>query len=178
LARESLVEKLVEAPCPTAWGDDFKIAVFRSLVDGAEHVACFRGTPDPESPTLVRVQYHNVAADVFKMAGASDLGKVFEAIANGDAGVLLYMYPQEYTPYRSVMTNVVGRDRKRPEEVNLSAIDAASVNTVNPGFRDFGVGAQILRMLGVGKIRLLTNNPRKIIGLEGYGIHVEAYQRY
>ena len=178
LARESLVEKLVEAPCPMVWGDDFHIAVFRSLVDGAEHVACYRGNAEPDVATLVRVQYHNVASDVFQMHGGNDITKVFEALTAADAGVLLYMYPAEFSPYRSIMTHVVGRDRKRPDEVKIAAIDSAAVNTMNPDFRDFGVGAQILSQLGVGKIRLLTNNPRKIIGLEAYGIHIAAYQGY
>jgi 3,4-dihydroxy 2-butanone 4-phosphate synthase / GTP cyclohydrolase II len=178
LARESLVEKLVDAPLATAWGDDFHIAVFRSLVDGAEHVACYRGDSDPDVETLVRVQYHNVAADVFQMHGGNNITKVFEALKAADSGVLLYMYPAEFSPYRSVMTHVIGRDRHRPDEVKITAIDAESVNSVNPDFRDFGVGAQILSQLGAGKVRLLTNNPRKIIGLEAYGIHITAYQGY
>lgn len=178
LARESLVEKLVEAPVETTWGDDYRIAVFRSLVDGAEHVAIYRGAPSPDTETLVRVQYHNVASDVFHINGGNDISKVFEALSAADAGVLLYMYPAEFTPYRSIMTHVIGRDRKRPDDVKIAAIDAESVNSVNPGFRDFGVGAQILGQLGVGKLRLLTNNPRKIVGLEAYGIHIDAYQGY
>ena len=178
LSHESLVEKLVEAPCPTEYGDDFRVAVFKSLVNHSEHVALIKGHPRPEIQTLVRVQYHIVTSDVFMARTSShgrDLRGALKAISEAEAGVFLYMYPQEQTPYKTVMTHVLHRGPGRSEARSrgeVKAIDAEQVNRVNPEFRDFGVGAQILSMLGVGKARLLTNNPRKIIGLEAYGIQI------
>ncbi len=179
LSTESLVEKLVEAPCPTAYGDDLRVAVFKSLVDGSQHVALIKGQPSPDTETLVRVQYHNVVTDVFK-ATTSHQGHTLQgalsAISKAEAGVILYMYPAQQTPYKTVMSHVVHADKGRtPQDyVQPPAIDADEVNQVNPVFRDFGTGAQILSDLGVGQIRLLTNNPRNIVGLEAYGLQIVA----
>jgi GTP cyclohydrolase II len=87
-------------------------------------------------------------------------------------GVLLYMYPHNQTPEDAVRAALAGRPASSRGEVKLSAIDAKQVNTVNPEFRDFGVGAQILSSLGVGRLRLLTDHPRRIVGLEAYGLHL------
>jgi 3,4-dihydroxy 2-butanone 4-phosphate synthase/GTP cyclohydrolase II len=176
LARESVVEKLVQAACPTEWAEDFQLAVFRSRVDGAEHLALFRGELDPEAETLVRVQYHNPVADVFQGAigGKQPQFKgVMHALSQAERGVLLYLYPRSQSPFMAVQTALRG-PAQPPQEVRLEAINAESVNTVNPEFRDFGTGAQILSQLGVGRIRLLTNNPRRIVGVEAYGLHIEA----
>lgn len=180
--RESLVEKLVDAPCPTEFGDDFRVAVFKSVVDNSQHVALYRGTITPDSPTLVRVQYHVVTADVFHGTTGKHRGQVHEALTTigaAQGGVLLYMYPHEQTPYRSVVTHVLQQQPGEEAEAHTtrqgedgSMIRARSVNQVNPEFRDFGVGAQILRALGVGKTILLTNNPKRIIGVEGYGLDI------
>jgi 3,4-dihydroxy 2-butanone 4-phosphate synthase/GTP cyclohydrolase II len=176
LAHESLVEKLVEAPCPTEFGD-FRVAVFKSLVNGVEHVAMIKGHPQADRDTLVRVQHHIVTSDVFLATGGGHgrrLRGAMKAISEAESGVFLYMYPEEQTPYRAVMKHVLGRDivpaQREPEQAK--AIHASQVNVVNPVFRDFGIGAQILSELGVGRVRLLTNNPRRIVGLEAYGIHI------
>ena len=178
LSTESLVERLVEAPCPTEYGDDFRVAVFRSLVNNAEHLALIKGEVKPDQETLVRVQYHVVTADVF-MATATSHGKTLrgalKVISEAESGVFLYMYPQEQTPFKTVMSHVVNQGKGRSEARSrgeMAAIDAREVNRVNPEFRDFGVGAQILAQLGVGRARLLTNNPRKIVGLEAFGIQI------
>lgn len=180
LSHESLIEKLVEAPCPTAYSDDFRIAVFKNLVDGSQHVALIKGKPEPGVETLVRVQYHNVVTDAFMGTGSKGghtLQGSLKALAQADVGVLLYMYPHQQTPYRSVMTQVLrggerAEQRREGFEQPPPAIDASSVNQVNPEFRDFGTGAQILSQLGVGRIRLLTNHPRNIVGLEAYGLNI------
>lgn len=175
LARESLLERLVDEPCPSLFGDDFRVAVFRSVLDGAQHVALYRGALRPDVETLVRVQYHNVVSDVF-WGGASDRRGVIEgtmkALTEASQGVLLYMYPHNQTPEDAVRAALAGRPASSRGEVKLSAIDAKQVNTVNPEFRDFGVGAQILSSLGVGRLRLLTDHPRRIVGLEAYGLHL------
>jgi 3,4-dihydroxy 2-butanone 4-phosphate synthase/GTP cyclohydrolase II len=178
LLHESIVEKLVEAPCPTEYGDDFRVAVFKSLVNHSEHVALIKGEPKADEETLVRVQYHIVTSDVF-MARTSPHGRnlrgALKAISQAESGVFLYLYPQEQTPYKTVMSHVLQRGPQRSEASfrgEVKPIDSKTVNQVNPEFRDFGVGAQILSMLGVGKVKLLTNKPRKIVGLEAYGIQI------
>ncbi|MEO1269183.1 MAG: 3,4-dihydroxy-2-butanone-4-phosphate synthase [Myxococcota bacterium] len=149
LQRESLVEKLLEAPCPNEYGDDFRVFVFQSGVDGSQHVALVKGQPTAEEPTLVRVQYHIVTA-----------------------GVLIYMYPPEQTPLQSIQSHLLqepsvwAKGNPDPEK---------AVNTVHPMARDIGIGCQILSDLGVGQITLITNNPRKIVGLESYGLEVVGY---
>lgn len=175
LARESLLERLVDEPCPSLFGDDFRVAVFRSVLDGAQHVALYRGALRPDVETLVRVQYHNVVSDVF-WGGAQDrrgvLQGTMKALTEATQGVLLYMYPHNQTPEDAVRSALAGRPASSRGELRLSAIDAKQVNTVNPEFRDFGVGAQILSSLGVGRLRLLTDHPRRIVGLEAYGLHL------
>jgi 3,4-dihydroxy 2-butanone 4-phosphate synthase/GTP cyclohydrolase II len=175
LARESLLERLVDEPCPSLFGDDFRVAVFRSVLDGAQHVALYRGALRPDVETLVRVQYHNVVSDVF-WGGAPDRRGVIQgtmkALTEASQGVLLYMYPHNQTPEDAVRAALAGRPASSRGELRLSAIDAKQVNTVNPEFRDFGVGAQILSSLGVGRLRLLTDHPRRIVGLEAYGLHL------
>jgi len=179
LLHESIVEKLVEAPCPTEYGEDFRVAVFKSLVNHSEHVALIKGQPRPDEETLVRVQYHIVTSDVF-MARTSSHGRTLrgalKVISKAESGVFLYLYPQEQTPYKTVMSHVLQRGPDRSKAREVKPIDSTRVNQVNPEFRDFGVGAQILSMLGVGRVKLLTNNPRKIIGLEAYGINITDYE--
>jgi 3,4-dihydroxy 2-butanone 4-phosphate synthase/GTP cyclohydrolase II len=177
LARESLVERLSTHPCPTPLASDFQLSVFRSLVDGAEHLALWRGPMDPDAETLVRVQYHNPVADIFGgMLGDKKphLQGTLRALAQAERGVLLYMYPASLTPSAAVQA-ALRKAVSPPQEVRLEAIRAEQVNTVNPEFRDFGTGAQILSSLGVGRIRLLTNNPRRIVGVEAYGLQIEAF---
>ncbi len=181
MQRESLVEKLVDAPCPSEYGDDFRVAVFRSVVDGTEHLAFYRGAIREDAPTHVRVQYHLAASDVFRARVGRAYGQLqhaLEKIAQAEAGVVLYMYPPEHSPLRSVLSQVVPH---APEgSVHLPALQdedaearrARLVNQVSPEFRDFGVGAQILRALGVGQCVLLTNNPKRIVGVEGYGLQI------
>ncbi len=177
LARESVVEKLLQEACPTEHADDFQLAIFRSRVDGSEHMALFRGDLSPDEETLVRVQYHNAIFDSFgaKIAGRkASLPGAMRAIAEARAGVLLYMYPNKFSPALAAKAAFTSAkpDAKAPSELRLEAINASEVNTVNPEFRDFGTGAQILSSLGVGKIRLLSNNPRRIVGLEAYGLQI------
>jgi 3,4-dihydroxy 2-butanone 4-phosphate synthase/GTP cyclohydrolase II len=170
MQHEGLVERIVDAPFPTRYGDDFRVAVFQSLPDRMQTVVVFRGEIDPDRPTTVRVQHHKVATDVFMgttQGHDGHLGWCMNEIARADAGVMVYMYPPEQTPLSAIMGQVLGQKIVEDEDG-----DDKAVNSLNPAFRDLGIGAQILSMLGVGKIRLLSHTTRRVVGLEGYGLEI------
>ncbi len=149
--RERLVELITESAFNSSWGE-FKLRVYRSLPDGRQHLAFIRGTPSV-SPTLVRVQRENLLGDLFggKSFGAGNsLESSFEAIAKAGSGVVVHVAQ----PFGGVTADGDG--------VRLSKMDT----------RDYGIGAQILSHIGLRQIRLITNNPRKVIGLAGYGLEI------
>jgi 3,4-dihydroxy 2-butanone 4-phosphate synthase/GTP cyclohydrolase II len=154
--REHLVELVCTKPFPTEFGD-FVLHVFRSTLDGRQHLALTMGTLDP-APTLVRVHSENLLSDVFHARGMGSsraLAASLEMIARAGRGVVLYMEPAN------------------ADEVLLRRLNAAPGETVSPmSLRDYGTGAQILRALGLGQIRLLSNSNRKVVGLDGYGLEI------
>jgi 3,4-dihydroxy 2-butanone 4-phosphate synthase/GTP cyclohydrolase II len=156
IQRDQLVELVCARPFPSAFGE-FTLQVFRSRIDGRHHLAFTLGDLSP-APTVVRVQSENLLSDVFRLNGADGYRTVtasLELIARSGRGVLLYM------EHAQGGADVIRR------------LDAKPGEGPGPmGFRDYGVGAQILRALGLRQIRLLTNNPRKVVGLEGYGLEI------
>jgi 3,4-dihydroxy 2-butanone 4-phosphate synthase/GTP cyclohydrolase II len=154
--REHLVELVCSRPFPTEFGD-FVLHVFRSMLDGRQHLALTMGALDP-APTLVRVHSENLLSDVFHARGMGSgrvLAASLEVIARAGRGVVLYMEPAN------------------AGEVLLRRLNAAPGEKVSPmSLRDYGTGAQILRALGLGRIRLLSNSARKVIGLDGYGLEI------
>jgi len=154
--RDQLVEAVCTRPFPSDFGD-FTLHVFRSRTDGRHHLAFTMGTLGPE-PTLVRVQSENLLSDVFRQKGTEGqhaLAASLEAIAREGTGVMLYM------EHAQGGADVIRRLDHRPDEAGPGM-----------GFRDYGIGAQILGALGLRKIRLLTNKPRKVVGLEGYSLEI------
>lgn len=156
LRQDKLVEKLTEKPLSTAYGL-FTVHVFRSRLDRRHHIALTLGHLSPQEPALVRVHSADVLADVFQAgAPAGALDASLRAIAAAGQGAILYMEPPQ------------------TGEALLRRLEAHSAPTTNPAMdlRDYGLGAQILRALGLTKIRLLTRHPRKVVGLEAYGIEL------
>ncbi|MBI4024991.1 MAG: 3,4-dihydroxy-2-butanone-4-phosphate synthase [Verrucomicrobia bacterium] len=148
--REKLVERLETTDLPTPYGR-FQLHCYGSLVDNRQHFALVLGKPDLKRPVLVRVQAECVASDVFHsdlFCKRDLLADSFRAIAREGSGILLYMRHDGWGP---AMTDSTGRKRA-------------------PHLREYGLGAQILADLGVKQIRLLTNKPKKVVGLEGYGL--------
>ncbi len=157
LRRESLIQRIAEHDLATEYGT-FRAHVFQGRIDKRIHVALTLGTFEAARPALVRVQTANVLADVFhaRPAGgvADAVGTCLRAIAAAGSGALLYMQPPQ------------------PTEALVQRLAAAPGPAPAMDLRDYGIGAQILRTLGLAKIRLLTQHPRKVVGLDGYGVEI------
>ncbi len=169
LQRESLVEKGVEADMPTEHGH-FRIVPFRQKSNGLEHVALFKGEWSEDEPILVRMHSSCMTGDIFgsrRCDCGEQLHKAMELIEHEGKGVVVYL-SQEGRGI-GLMNKIAAY---KLQEQGDDTVDANIHLGFRPDERDYGVGAQILRSLGVGKIRLITNNPVKRVGLEAYGLEI------
>ena len=169
LQRESLIEVGVEADMPTEYGH-FRIIPFRQKSNGQEHFALIKGEWKEDEPILVRVHSSCMTGDILgsrRCDCGEQLHKAMQKIEEEGKGVIVYM--QQEGRGIGLMNKIAAY---KLQEEGLDTVDANVHLGFKPDERDYGCGAQILRMLGVQKMRLMTNNPVKRVGLEGYGLEI------
>jgi 3,4-dihydroxy 2-butanone 4-phosphate synthase/GTP cyclohydrolase II len=169
LRSESLVERGVEVDMPTEWGH-FHLIPFRQKSNGLEHIAIIKGNVDVDTPVLVRVHSSCATGDIFgsrRCDCGEQLHKALEMIEKEGQGAVIYL-------------NQEGRGIGLMEKMKAYKLQEGGMDTVDANIclghqadeRDYGVGAEILRAIGIKKMRLITNNPVKRVGLESYGLSV------
>jgi len=166
---KELIQKIAEIRLPTRFGE-FKMHAFEEILTGEIHIALVKGEIITSSPVLVRVHSECLTGDIFHSARC-DCGEQLEAsmklISESGSGIVLYM--------RQEGRGIGLKNKLKAYELQEKGLDTVEANItlgLPPDLRDYGIGAQILVKLGVEKIRLITNNPRKIVGLSAYGLSV------
>ncbi|BDA78424.1 riboflavin biosynthesis protein RibBA [Leptospira kobayashii] len=167
--QEKLIRMEVEANLPTEYGE-FKIRAYSTEIDDKIHVALIKGDIDSEAPVLVRVHSECLTGDIFSSQRCDcgpQLHSALRMIEKEGKGILLYMRQEG----RGI--GIINKLKAYSlQEGGLDTVEANAQLGFAPDLRDYGIGAQILRDIGVQKMRLITNNPRKIVGLEGYSLQV------
>ena len=169
IQNESFVVERSRAQLPSQYGEGFNVHLFENKLDGREHVAIVKGKIDSQVPTLVRVHSENLLGDVFRSQRTQSgdfLEKGLKLISENGSGVFVYLRMEDM------------QDRLFNRIESYRRIDSGEIQSTenqksfSSDHRDYGVGAQILRALGIKKIKLISNNSSKRVGLKGYGLEI------
>ncbi len=168
---ESFVHRAVEAQVPTSFAGEFKVIVYENDVEDLQHVALVKGEINPAKPILVRVHSECLTGDIFgslRCDCGDQLRRAMEMMDKDGSGVFLYVRQEG---------RGIGLVNKLKayilQDQGFDTVEANEKLGFKPDLRNYGIGAQVLADLGVKKMRLITNNPKKIVGLEGYGLSIE-----
>lgn len=169
LSKESLIKRLIDVKMPTAYGN-FRLFAFEQKYNKEQHLALVKGTWEKDEPVLVRVHSSCLTGDIFgscRCDCGEQLHKAMALVEKEGKGVILYLNHEG----RGI--GLVNKLRAyKLQEAGLDTVEANLELGYKPDERDYGIGAQILRNLGVSKMRLISNNPTKRAGLEGYGLEI------
>lgn len=166
---EQLVERLIEVNLPTRFGD-FSLFAYEEVLTGDNHLALVKGDISADEPILTRVHSQCVTGDIFGSARCDcgeQLAQAMQQVERAGSGVILYMKQEG----RGIGLINKLKAYKLQEE-GMDTVEANEALGFKMDHRDYGIGCQILRDLGLSKLRLMTNNPKKRIGLEGYGLEI------
>jgi len=167
---ESFVKRVVEARIQSEYGGDFKVIIYENDMDDFQHIALIKGDLNTDEPVLVRVHSECLTGDIFgslRCDCGHQLRKAMMMVAEAGVGVVLYV--------RQEGRGIGLVNKLKAYNLQDQGLDTVEANVklgFRPDLRDYGIGAQVLADLGVKNMRLITNNPKKIVGLEGYGLSV------
>ncbi|VFQ43944.1 bifunctional 3,4-dihydroxy-2-butanone-4-phosphate synthase/GTP cyclohydrolase II [Desulfoluna butyratoxydans] len=170
MKKESFVKRAAETIIPTSFGGDFKIIAYENDLDNLTHIAMVKGEINPEEPVLVRVHSECMTGDIFgsmKCDCGDQLQRAMARINDEGSGVILYL--------RQEGRGIGLVNKLKAYELQRQGYDTVEANEklgFKADLRDYGIGAQMLADIGVRKMRLMTNNPKKMVGLQGYGLSV------
>jgi 3,4-dihydroxy 2-butanone 4-phosphate synthase/GTP cyclohydrolase II len=170
MRKESFVRRAVEVTIPTAVAGDFRAVVYENDVDDLQHIALIKGEIRPERAVLVRVHSECLTGDIFgsmRCDCGDQLRRAMQKIEREGEGVLLYIRQEG----RGI--GLVNKLKAYAlQDQGLDTVEANEALGFKPDLRNYGIGAQVLVDLGVRKMRLMTNNPKKMVGLQGYGLSI------